>query len=72
MDAPCKNCRKRRPATKTQSGCHAGCQAYLVFWAANRKENEERLRQNELDNLTHKGMEKIKKARRLLRGKKHP
>lgn len=74
MKGPCpKNCPRRRGATKENPvSCHTGCEIYERFWAANRKENAERLRQNELDDLTHKGMEKIRKAKRLLRGKQHP
>ena len=48
-DGPCpKDCPRRHGATKEEPrSCHTGCKIYERFWAANRKENAERLRQND-------------------------
>ena len=60
MVTPCKNCPDRRPATRTEPSCHAGCERYKAwkdYIDAKRKDEQ---KYNETVELIVKAIHKVK------------
>lgn len=71
MTVPCKGCRERRAATKTTLSCHADCERYRAFWDENRRRDQEKLRELDLNGMKIEGMLREDRITRRIKGKPH-